>query len=77
VLEDIANTTGPDKYIFLLGCAGWAPGQLEKELKEGGWLTVPGDDALVFDTPDEEKWRMAGLRIGVDISLFVDEAGQA
>ena len=31
VLEDIAKGQGPSQYLFLLGYAGWAPGQLEND----------------------------------------------
>ena len=29
---------GPTVFKLLLGCAGWAPGQLEGEISAGGWL---------------------------------------
>ena len=29
ILEDIAYSRGPEKYLFILGYAGWGPGQLE------------------------------------------------
>ncbi len=77
VLEDIAHTRGPEKYLFLLGYAGWGPGQLEQELLAAGWLTVPADDMIIFDTPDDEKWRAAAMRYGIDISVYGDTAGRA
>lgn len=77
VLEDIANSKGPDKYLFLLGYAGWGPGQLEQELLADGWLTVPGNDSIIFDTEDEEKWRAAAMLYGIDISTYGDIAGRA
>jgi len=77
VLEDIARGNGPDKYLFLLGYAGWGPGQLERELLEDGWLTVPASDAIIFDTEDDEKWRAAAMQFGIDISVYGDVAGRA
>lgn len=77
VLEDIANNKGPEKYLFLLGYAGWGPGQLENELLADGWLTVPGNDAIIFETADEEKWKAAALQYGIDISVFGDVIGRA
>ncbi|MEE4242453.1 MAG: YqgE/AlgH family protein [Desulfopila sp.] len=77
VLEDIAHERGPEKYLFLLGYAGWGPGQLERELQADGWLTVPGNDMIIFDTPDEEKWRAAAMQYGIDISVFGDVVGRA
>ena len=77
VLEDIAKSKGPEKYLFLLGYAGWGPGQLERELLADGWLTVPGNDTIIFDTEDDEKWRAAAMQFGIDISVYDDVAGRA
>ncbi len=77
VLEDISNSEGPEKYLFLLGYAGWGPGQLEQELVDDGWLTVPANDHIIFDVPDEEKWRSAAMLYGIDISVFTDVIGNA
>ncbi len=77
VLEDIAHSRGPDKYLFLLGYAGWGPGQLERELLDDGWLTVPGNDSIIFDTQDEEKWKAAAMLYGIDISVYGDVVGRA
>jgi len=77
VLEDIARCRGPEKYLFILGYAGWGPGQLEQELVDDGWLMVPADDHVIFDVPDDEKWRTAAMLYGVDISVFGDIVGNA
>ncbi len=77
LLEDIAKGQGPAKYLFILGYAGWGPGQLEQELIAEGWLVVPADDALVFDVPDEEKWQRAAMLYGIDISTYGDVVGNA
>ena len=77
VLEDIARQRGPEKYLFILGYAGWGPGQLEHELVENGWLMVPAEDHVIFDVPDEEKWRTAAMTYGIDISVYGDFVGNA
>ncbi len=77
VLEDIANGCGPSKFIFTVGYAGWGPGQLEGELISQGWLTLPGQDAIIFDTPDKDKWRQAAAIYGVDIATYHDVIGNA
>ncbi len=77
VLEDIARLQGPEKYLFILGYAGWGPGQLEQELVDDGWLMVPAEDHIIFDIPDEDKWRTAALMYGIDISVFGDIVGNA
>ena len=77
ILEDIANSAGPEKYLFILGYAGWGPGQLESELMDDGWLTVPAYDHVIFDIPDDEKWKTAASVYGIDISTFGDVIGYA
>ncbi|KGO34405.1 MAG: YqgE/AlgH family protein [Desulfoprunum sp.] len=77
VLEDIARGRGPEKFLFLLGYTGWGPGQLEQELVSDGWLTVPASDHIIFDTPDEFKWKAAAMQFGIDISTFGDYIGYA
>ncbi|MDH3394203.1 MAG: YqgE/AlgH family protein [Desulfobulbaceae bacterium] len=77
ILNDIAIGQGPAHYIFALGYAGWAPDQLEHELSDNGWLTVPGKDEILFATPDENKWKAAAQIYGIDIALYGDITGTA
>ena len=77
ILQDIAINAGPRKYLFLLGYAGWGPGQLENELTDNGWLTLPADDDVIFDTPDHVKWKVAAKRYGIDITTYGDVIGSA
>ncbi len=77
VLEDIANGRGPKQYLFLLGYTGWGPGQLERELSENGWLTVPSNDQIMFQFSDEGKWKAAAMHYGIDIATFEDVIGYA
>jgi len=77
VLEDIANSKGPEHFLFILGYTGWGPGQLEHELVANGWLTVPADDNIIFNIDDKTKWKAAAMQFGIDISTFEDEIGYA
>lgn len=77
VLEDIAKGQGPDKFLFILGYTGWGPGQLERELMENGWLSVPANDEIIFSSPDEFKWKAAAMQYGIDIATFEDVIGNA
>lgn len=77
LLEEIAHGEGPQEFLFMLGYAGWGPGQLETELMDNGWLTVPSDNEILFHTPDKSKWRMSAQRYGIDISVFGDVIGNA
>jgi len=77
LLEIIAQGKSPEDFLFMLGYAGWGPGQLETELMDNGWLTVPGNTEILFHTPDENKWKMAAYQYGIDISVFGDVIGYA
>ena len=67
VLYDIARGRGPKKYLVIFGRAGWAPGQLERELVLGTWVVIPFDIDLVFDKDHAGKWRKALARREVDL----------
>jgi putative transcriptional regulator len=67
ILTDIAVGKGPGKFLFILGFAGWSPGQLERELVEDSWLIAPVDSRIIFDTPVNERWTAAAALIGVDL----------
>jgi len=42
-----------------------------------GWLTIPAQDSIIFDVPDDEKWRRAAAIYGIDISIYQDHIGNA
>jgi putative transcriptional regulator len=67
ILKSINDGKGPRRACFALGYAGWAPGQLEAEMKAGHWVVVPSDDAILFDDAYETKWdrAMAKRRINL------------
>jgi putative transcriptional regulator len=62
ILRAIGAGRGPKRYLIALGYAGWAAGQLESEIKAGGWVVVPADEELVFDENYEKKWERAMAR---------------
>ena len=77
VLTAIARGVGPDQFQVALGYAGWGDGQLENELLENAWLSVPVDRAIVFELPLEQRWQQAFSRLGVDVHNLHDVGGHA
>ena len=77
VLRAMASGDGPRRSLFALGYAGWGPGQLEREIKQNGWLYCEADPEIVFDAADETKWTRALAQIGVDPSMLSSAAGSA
>lgn len=59
-----------DEHPFRLysGNSGWGGGQLEGELKEGGWLTTDAHAGDVFADP-EAIWEVVTNRIALDVLL--------
>ena len=77
VLQAIANGAGPRECLLALGYAGWGPGQLDREMQDNAWLSVPADETLVFDADHATKWRRALAKLHVDPSLLSHAAGHA
>lgn len=70
-LVAVMRGQGPRDFRLLIGYAGWGPGQLEGEVRAGGWLPTALDSALVFDTPAERLWDAAYRRfIGTAPAAF-------
>jgi putative transcriptional regulator len=77
ILEAIGTEQGPQHSLVTLGYAGWSAGQLEQELAENSWLTVPASQDLLFDTPAEKRWEAAASLLGIDINLMSHNTGHA
>ena len=77
ILRAIAAGKGPEHLFLALGYAGWAPGQLENELQQNGWLHCPVDFDLVFNTHVDRKYDRALSLLGIDPGFLAAEAGHA
>lgn len=69
-LRELANDP-PHQMRFILGAAGWGPGQLEQELTEGAWITADASSDLIFGTPGDQMWERAFKSLGIDPALLV------
>jgi putative transcriptional regulator len=67
VLQAMAKGAGPRRALFMLGYAGWAPGQLDAEMKTGAWGVAPADQRLVFEEDAKQKWIEAMSRRVLDL----------
>jgi putative transcriptional regulator len=77
ILKAIARDEGPANAVLALGYAGWAPGQLEKEIQHNGWLHCTADSDLVFGTDTGVKYEKAMGKLGIDLAMLSSEAGHA
>lgn len=77
ILEAMALGQGPRNIIVTLGYAGWDQGQLEHEVTENIWLTVPASEHILFDLPPEERLAAAMALLGVDYATLSEDVGHA
>jgi putative transcriptional regulator len=77
VLAAIARGDGPLDAFVALGYATWDAGQLEQEMLDNAWISLPVDDRIVFDLPFEDRWQAAWQLLGVDSSRVSFVAGHA
>lgn len=77
ILHAIANAEGPDKILIALGYSGWGAGQIEHELAQNTWLTVPASCSILFDLSYEERMSAALRLLGVNLTHLSNEVGHA
>jgi len=75
ILADMAHGNGPPAALVTIGYSAWEAGQLERELADNSWLTVPADREIIFNTPMEQRAAAAARSIGVDLSALAHSAG--
>lgn len=77
ILSNMAHGTGPDDAIICLGYAGWEAGQLEEEIANNSWLTIPADEELLFSTDSDKLAEKAASKLGIHLSSLSGESGHA
>jgi len=77
VLEALSSGAGPRRVLVSLGYSAWGEGQLETELGENSWLTVDADQAVIFDTPVEDRYDKALALLGLQAWMISSQVGHA
>lgn len=77
ILAAVGKEGLPAEILVSLGYSGWDAGQLEEELAQNSWLTVPAKSAILFDLPPEERLPAAMQKLGISFSQLSDVAGHA
>lgn len=77
VLQAIAAGGGPAQGLLVLGYAGWDAGQLDQEIRQNAWLSVPADEAIVYDEDCPTKWARALAKLKIDPGMLSGTAGRA
>ena len=89
VNEEVAMTTSrdilgalgqPDRVVqavVSIGYSSWSHGQLEQELADNAWLTVPADHNILFDLPYAVRYEAAFAKLGIEPASLMEGAGHA
>jgi len=77
ILSAIAAGHGPRHFLIALGYAGWGDGQLESEMRQNAWLSVPADKDILFATALSDRWQQAVGKLGVNINDLHGVGGHA
>jgi len=71
LLEALVRDPSAGPFLLLLGYAGWAPMQVEREVATGAWLPMALHEDLVFEVPPEARWDTAVRRLGLTPGGFL------
>ena len=77
ILQSVGKQGDPREIIVSLGYSGWSAGQLEDEISQNAWLTVPATPQILFELPFEERLPAAMSALGISFANLAEEAGHA
>lgn len=90
VNDDIAITTSRDileqlddnnqavqDILLSIGYCAWRGGQLEQEISQNTWLTVPADQHILFHLPAEQRYHAALAKLGIRPEMLSSKGGHA
>ena len=77
IIRAIAHSNGPHDALLALGYVSWDEHQLENEIMDNIWLVSPFKPELLYDVPFHERWKAAGLLLGVNMDQVIPGSGHA
>ena len=78
ILQDYVLGRGPDNALICFGYAGWGEGQLEDEIRQNVWLTIPANNHdLIFKHPVHDRYHAALAILGIELSSLSSQIGHA
>ena len=77
IINEIANGHGPRDFLVILGHASWSGGQLEKEIRNNVWLTMPFQRDLLFSDKADTIWHSCYARLGISALHISPVCGHA
>lgn len=67
MLRAMAEGRGPRRTSVFFGYSGWGAGQLEREMKQKSWETIPEDANFLFNDHADGMWEKAKGRLGIEL----------
>ncbi len=46
-------------------------------MADNAWLSGPANAEILFNTPDDERWKAAAALLGINLDLLTGDAGHA
>ncbi len=77
ILRAMIKGEDPRRAILALGYSGWAPGQLETEIQQNGWLICPADEDIIFSLDFDERYNAALRKLKIDPAMLSSGGGHA
>ena len=65
------------RFHCFAGYAGWAPGQLEREIQDGSWIVTGASPRVVLDLPADDAWALTLRDAGIDPAAIVPGGANA
>jgi putative transcriptional regulator len=67
MLRAMNEGKGPRRAKVYFGYSGWGAGQLEREMTQKSWQTIPEDAGLLFGEDMDGMWEKAKGQLGVEL----------
>jgi len=77
ILTAFGATGEPRDVIVTLGYAGWGAGQIEDEMGQNAWLSLPARHDILFGLPPEDRLPATMQQLGISFSQLSEVAGHA
>ena len=78
---DILSHLHDERYVqqalLFMGYTGWTAGQLERELADNSWLTVPANEHIMFGIPHEQRYQAAMSLLNIAPEQLIRTGGHA
>lgn len=73
--KSVREHAAPSKFRLYVGYAGWAPGQLEAEIRLGAWSVLVNRSKLIFDDDPDSLWSRLTRESQMQVAALENDRG--